>query len=211
MAKEIDEMIKRSKSIIMTEDLILTNKDNINNISVEKRNVSKNKLNSKEKIRKYTNNMKNNNILQKIIQLKFYFIAIELLIIMNLFIQILSCTKIFRIKLKYSNITIKVNGKGEKFILSTQTGYFKREYFPNEIYINNIKKDQVQNKYDLTEDDNIIKLVWYNKLSNINCIFCGCSDIYDINFSDFDTSDLIDISWMFWSASYTFLTSLDLI
>ena len=47
MAKEIDEMIKRSKSIIMTEDLILTNKDNINNISVEKRHVSKNKLNSK--------------------------------------------------------------------------------------------------------------------------------------------------------------------
>ena len=38
-------------------------------------------------------------------------------------------------------------------------------------------------------------------------MFCGCPDIYEIDFSDFDTSEVTNISWMFWPNSPT-LTSL---
>ena len=209
MSKENDERIKRNNSIIVTTDLTLSNKDNTKNKFFVKRDISKNNLNSKEKITRYTMKKKNN-IFKNKIQLQKYVIAIELLTMGNIILSILSSNNIFWTKLKFSNITIKVKGTGEKNILSTYPTYFPSDHFPNEVYINNIKEDSVKNKYTLTEENNKIKLVWYNKVSYICCIFCGCPDIYDIDFSDFDTSDLTNISWMFWPNTPKLLTSLDL-
>ena len=88
-----------------------------------------------------------------------------------------------------SSITITIQGSGTQNIFfggsSCNGGIFSR---PNEIYINNVKQTYINAQYDFNNPPNIVKLVWYNRFSNCNCLFQNCINIIDINFSEYDFS-----------------------
>ena len=88
-----------------------------------------------------------------------------------------------------SIINIKVKGSGIQSIFyegSTCNGeIFTR---PNEIHINNIKQDNIMDKYNFINSTNIVKLVWNHAINNCNCLFQDCINIIEIDFSEFDFS-----------------------
>ena len=89
----------------------------------------------------------------------------------------------------FSNITIKVRGPGEQYIFfggdTCTPGIFT---LPNEVYINDIIQNEIKDKYDFINPMSFVKLVWYNATNNCNCLFQNCTNITDIDFSDFDFS-----------------------
>ena len=58
------------------------------------------------------------------------------------------------IEYQFSNITLKINGIGDKKVLSS---YFKSDYYPSMIYINGIKQSKITYSYNLNEKNNFIK------------------------------------------------------
>ena len=136
----------------------------------------------------------------------------------------------------YSYITIKIKGKGIKRIFYGRNfeefcSPFKP---PDEVLINNIKQKYVHYEYNFEQDENKVKLIWYNKIKTLQCCFYGCSKIIfaDLthvnssnieamgnmfngcqsliyaNFTNFDTSNCKAIHFMFKGCSS--LVSLDL-
>ena len=105
------------------------------------------------------------------------------------FIVIIILTSLF-CKFNNSNIesnrcfiTLKTNKTGEIKILSDN---FK--YNANEVWINNINKSIVTNKYSLNDSESNITLIFYVKLTTLEYMFSDCKDIIEINLSHFDTS-----------------------
>ena len=88
-----------------------------------------------------------------------------------------------------SIITIKVQGSGIQSIFyggsTCSAGTFTR---PKEIHINNIKQDNIMDKYNFINSTNFVKLIWNNTISNCNCLFQDCINIIEIDFSEFDFS-----------------------
>ena len=155
-------------------------------IKIENNHYKKKKeLNYKEKNRKIIN-------------------FICLLIMINLIMQVLSINKIYLIEYKYSNVTLKIKGKGIKNIYDVS--FFKD--YPNEVFINGNKQNEIKNEYNFVEEETTVKLVWYDNIVYGACIFCHCPDIAELDFSDFDTSDMTYMWWMFWQDNT--ITSLDL-
>jgi len=101
-----------------------------------------------------------------------------------------------------SNITIKVKGSGIQSIFfggeTCNKGMFT---FPNEIHINNIKQNDVKDKYNLINPINAVKLVWYNTNSICNCLFQDCINIIEIDFSNFDFSQGLSAYQMFYNCT----------
>ena len=99
-----------------------------------------------------------------------------------------------------SIITIKVQGSGQQSIFyggsSCNGGIFPR---PNEIYIENIKQNDIKDKYNF--------VVWYNTFSNCNCLFQDCTNIIEIDFSQFSFSSGLYAYQMFYNCKS--LTSLN--
>ena len=58
----------------------------------------------------------------------------------------------------YSNITLKINGIGNKNVFSSDSR-FGSEYYPNMIYINGIKQPTIKYSYYLNETDNFVELI----------------------------------------------------
>ena len=80
---------------------------------------------------------------------------------------------------------------------------------PDEVYINNINQSTVHYEYNFNESKNIVKLIWKKKVKCVICLFSLCEDIYEIDFSHFDSSSISGaISSMFNRCSS--LISLDL-
>lgn len=102
----------------------------------------------------------------------------------------------------YNNITLTVNGKGTRTVLSELFAEL-----PNKVIINGNNMD-VTNEYNLTDQNNTVTLVWDNLIDNTNSMFKDCSDITRIDLSNFETSSVINMDNMFSGASS--LTSLDL-
>ena len=80
--------------------------------------------------------------------------------------------------------------------------------FPNEVYINEVKQNQIQSYYYFNDTKNIVKLLWKDSVKNAFCMFRFCSNITEINLSNFDTSKITFMQSMFKGCSL--LTSLDL-
>ena len=81
--------------------------------------------------------------------------------------------------------------------------------FPDEVYINEDKQNQIQSNYYFNDTKNIIKLLWKTSINTAYCMFKSCSKITEINLSNFDTSKITSISYIFYGCSSS-LTSLDL-
>ena len=108
-----------------------------------------------------------------------------------------------------SDITVYLEGLGTLSVFyggsSCSGGNFPR---PNEIYINDIKQNTVNDKYDFDFPYNIIKLRWTNTFSNCNCLFKDCINIIEIDFSKFVFSSSLYAYQMFYNCNT--LTSINL-
>ena len=120
-----------------------------------------------------------------------------------------SFDSIYFFKFSYdSYITLKVKGPGNNQVFTSQSEWFNTGLYPNEVHINGINMSQVTHTYYLNQTENNVKLVWHNEVKSCYSMFCYCYDIIEINFSNFDTSEVTDMPWMFYDC--TSLKSLDL-
>ena len=110
-----------------------------------------------------------------------------------------------------SIITLKINSPGNVYIYHDDfifSCYPNSPPLPDEIYINDIKQNNIKTNYDFEEGEHNIKLIWENYITSTRCMFTECSKIIEINLSQFDTSELINMQGMFRGCSS--LTSIDL-
>ena len=90
-----------------------------------------------------------------------------------------------------STITLKIKGIGERYILGNQDGRnFMGINYLKEVKINGITKDTIKYKYDFEQEDNEVELIWDDNLNSCECMFWKCSDITEINLTNFDTSKI---------------------
>ena len=101
--------------------------------------------------------------------------------------------------LDYSYITIKVKGKQRNriFYAKNSEKYCSSFQPPDEVLINNIKKNYVHYEYDFEEEENDVKLIWHNQVNFLGCSFLGCTKIVFADLSHFDSSNVVTISSMF--------------
>ena len=98
------------------------------------------------------------------------------------------------IEYKFSNITLKIQGYGDNNILSSE---FSSNYYPDIIYINEKQNETITNKYYFNKYNNIMNLIWNNSIDNCANMFKYCSNIIEIDLSNFDTSNVTNMSSMF--------------
>ena len=93
----------------------------------------------------------------------------------------------------YSYITLKITNKiGNSNIINN--GYNdcgKSIPSPDEIYINGIKQSIIRSNYSFNESNNTIQLIWKKEFTTCRCMFYKCSNIEEIDLSNFNSS-LID-------------------
>ena len=130
-------------------------------------------------------------------------IIIKLLLIININSQILSHNKLNIILFKFSNVTLKIKGPGNKKILG-----FGSNYYPSTIYINGEKQTSIYNSYNFNLTDNKVELIWNNTINSCGSMFKECSNIIEIDLSNFNTSQVTSMLYMFYRCSS--LTSINL-
>lgn len=111
------------------------------------------------------------------------------------------------IVLKYSSITLKVEKSGNIKIFHDKTTCSLHPPIPDQVYINGEKKE-FQSYYNFPGTNNNITLIWNNSIDKTLCMFDECSDITEINVSNFDSSKVTHLGAMFRKCSS--LKSLDL-
>ena len=157
------------------------------------------------KFNKFTKNKKcskQNIIIQNIIQ--FW----NIIVMINLFIQANPTNDIYIIKFNSSVIKLKIKGTGPNNIFCKETPFFKENYYPNEVLINEVMQSEVNFNYNFNNMENIVEMRWNNAIDKTMYMFYQCSYITEIDLSNFDSSEVIDMAGMFYNCSS--LTSLDL-
>ena len=125
--------------------------------------------------------------------------------VIGLNIQILSNNEFNIIQSKNSFIRLKIIGSGTKNIFYSG---FVSQYYPSEVYINGYKQNKITFNYNLNQTNNIIELRWNNNIISCEYMFYGCSDISDIDLSNFNSSFVTKMCYMFYGCSS--LTSINL-
>ena len=108
-------------------------------------------------------------------------------------------------------ISLKILGTGKKRVFHAKNSYEGCKAFntPNQVEINNIAQNEIKYEYNFNESINFIKLIWNDKVNSTVCLFYTCEDIYEIDFSHFDSSSIRgEITGMFYDCKS--LISLDL-
>ena len=136
---------------------------------------------------------------------KIYKNLIKYIILINLVIKTLQSNHLNSRFINFSKITLKINGIGTKNIFSSS---FNSNNYPKEVYINGNKTNTVTPSNYLNQDNNIIELIWNNDINDCQCMFYSCSDIIEIDLSEFYTSQVTHMGWMFYGCSS--LTSINL-
>ena len=104
----------------------------------------------------------------------------------------------------YSFITLKINKTGNiKLFYSGENALCSKQNFsyPDMIQINGINLTYITSEYEFNTTENIIKLIWKKAPLNIECLFYYCSDIIEIDFSNFDSSNIKKMNYMFYSCT----------
>ena len=111
-------------------------------------------------------------------------------------------------KENYTEITITIEGKGKQFILSPSSKCFHIEssfnILPDEIYLNGLSKNPVNKSiyiFDNQSSINNITMKWNKKLNRTNNMFRNLTNITNIYFTKFDTSEVTDMRCMFYNCS----------
>ena len=142
------------------------------------------------------------------VNLKYEYIITFVLLIMNLF-QILANNNLLSINSKFSNITLKIKGTGNRYIFGHDSYYyFDTSFYPHLIYINGDLQKTIKHNYNFNKTENYVKLVWNFTINNCGNMFYECSDITEIDLSNFDTSQVEIMYYMFYGCSS--LTSINL-
>ncbi len=97
---------------------------------------------------------------------------------------------------KYLNITLKINGTGYQSIFYPS---FITKYRPNCIYINGIQNYTITHIYYFNELNNIVNAILDNPIDSCNNTFRDCSNIIEIDLSNFDSSNVTSMGWMFYN------------
>ena len=132
----------------------------------------------------------------------------EMFLVFNLIANIISLNQY-----QYSEINITIKGNGTQRILnnkSVECGSSSKLFdsIPDQIFVN----DELQNYtgfsvYNLKNDINNISIRWNYSITNCNSMFGGLSNIIDIDLSNFDASEVLDMTCMF--RDCTSLTSIN--
>ena len=120
-------------------------------------------------------------------------------------IHVLSRNNIDIFMSEINSIKLKIKGTGIKHVFSSS---FSNYLYPNTTKINGYAQNTISASYNLTEDENIVELIWDILINDCHYMFYGCSDITEIDFSNFDTPEVTYMNSMFRDCSS--LTSLDL-
>ena len=185
-------------------------KNGFKNKSFKSSNLNKkNKLvNGNNKIKGNLNNYRINILIKNYIIINNYIaeiiIIIKFIIMLNLFC-IMKNKIINFYYFQYSKIELKVKGVGESLIFNN---YSENINFINEIYINGNKQDIIIDEYLFNQTDNFVELILSDDIRSTASMFSGCTNITEINLSNFNTSLVEEMSYMFNNCSS--LTSLDL-
>ena len=97
-------------------------------------------------------------------------------------------------------IIIKINQSGHHRMFYTN-------HIPLKVFINNNENDNSINEYDFTSEENIIELHFENTKKDYNSLFYDCTAINEINFTNFDFSNIAQMNSMF--RGCTSLTSIN--
>ena len=169
-----------------------------------KKDTNKIQYNPKRKIQSNTNDK--NAIIRNYVS-----ISLIIFILITLLSQIKSSNIIYdSFHLQYSyNITLKIKGIGESNIFCNEEEYnFTGIDYLEKIYINNIQENPKKYSYYFNQTENFVELIWNDNLNDFSYMFRKCSNITEINLSNFNTSKIKSMNRMFTSCSS--LTSLDL-
>ena len=202
---------RREKILLSTKNKIFhpeTKNDSVITLSKNKNKILKNNDNKlKEKREKI---LKSKNMENFIVNKNFAVIVIFKILILT---NIISCLKFnfldFYLFQCSSNISLKIKGIGENYILGYQE--YRENILhnhPKEVYINGNKQDDICKKYYFNETNNYVELIFDDNVDDCFFMFGECSSITEINFSNFDTSFVTSMSSMF--KNCISLTSLDL-
>ena len=164
---------------------------------------------NKENMQEKSKNWRNINSIKSRISFPNLF-RYKYLLIINIFILTLSIKK-RQIYSKDSFITLKIQKSGKAYI------YFDFNHAEyqcldepdkvDEIVINGVKQNQTKSNYDFNQENNNIKLIFKESIKAAGCLFVECSDINEIDLSNFDSSQVTDIGAMFHGC--TSLTSIN--
>ena len=124
------------------------------------------------------------------------FITIKILLLMTLYMNVLPGGKLLFILNHLSSIQLRIPGIGSKQIFNFDTYNFKKIDYPDAIYINGIPK-RVNYSHYLNETDNFVILIWNSNINDCHSMFSGCSQITEIDLSNFNSSEITSISSMF--------------
>ena len=102
-----------------------------------------------------------------------------------------------------SSITLKIYGFGNQQIIDP---VFKKHI--SSISINDIEQPAVNNIYNFTELNNTVKITFSNSFNDLTSFFSNCKNIYEIDFKNFDKSDIKGVRFIFKNCKS--LKSLDL-
>ena len=91
-----------------------------------------------------------------------------------------------------SSINLKVNGTGDIKIFGDS--YVNK---PDIVIVNNENKTEITNTYHLENDFNNIILIWDKAPNTSRSMFADCNRLNEIDLSNFDTSEVTDMSSMF--------------
>ena len=194
--KNIKQNINKATNYKSKKEKIILNEGEVLQLKID-RNEKIPLFKDKKLIRNDLNyKLKKVNIKRKIF--KYNIIIIRYIIIINSFIHLILNNNRFLIGANFSNIIkLKINGTGYNYILNTDKDYFREDNYPNIININEKQYFNVSNNYYFDKDDNFVELIWNNSIDECSGMFYGCSNITEIDLSNFDTSNDIDMSFMF--------------
>ena len=123
---------------------------------------------------------------------------IKIFIIQFLLINICKQIKSNVIFFTDSKITLKIKDSGEHTILGSN---FQAKNYLKEININgNTKEIKTDCEHVFEQTDNFVELIFNDKINNCDKMFSGCNNI-EINFSNFDTSKVENMEYMFYDCS----------
>ena len=113
-----------------------------------------------------------------------------------------SLSKKANVLLLSNEIIIKINGTGNQAIIDS------RVQEPSQIYLNNVSQSDMHTVYNLDKEPNEIRIVWNSPIKSCNSMFYDFKNIIEVDLSNFDASQVTDMSNMF--KDCTSLTSVNL-
>ena len=122
-------------------------------------------------------------------------------IINSLIIHMVTNYNIYDLRYYFSNISLKIKGKGEKNVFCSMKNDFPYKYYPKIVYINGAIQNNVNYSYFFEQEDNEILLTWIDNLVDCENMFRGCINISEVDLSNFNTSEVTDMARMFFGCS----------